>query len=136
MDTKNSTLAFVTDDGTTVSSHFGRALYYEVVTIRNGAITDRKRLEKAAHHASAHGATGGHDADPGHKHAQMTAPLDGVNVLVARGMGLGAHQHLLSLGIEPLLTDLHTIDEGIENYLAGTLTNNPARVHQHGAHHH
>jgi predicted Fe-Mo cluster-binding NifX family protein len=136
MDHHNSRIAFVTDDGTSISSHFGRALFYEVVTVHDGKVTDRKRLDKAAHHTSAHGAEGGHDASSDHKHAQMTAPLEGVNVLVARGMGFGAHQHLTGLGIEPILTDLHTIDEGIEKYLAGTLAHDPARLHQHGAQHH
>jgi predicted Fe-Mo cluster-binding NifX family protein len=65
----------------------------------------------------------------------MTAPLAGVSVLVARGMGMGAQQHLMAEGIEPVLTDLHTIDEAVEHFLAGTLVNNPRRLHDHGSHH-
>ncbi len=65
----------------------------------------------------------------------MTAPLAGVSVLIARGMGMGAQQHLLAEGIEPLLTDLRTIDEAVEHYIAGTLLHNPRRLHDHGPHH-
>ncbi len=137
MEARNGTLAFVTDDGTTISSHFGRALYYEVITLHDGRVTDRKHLEKAGHNSFGPDAPGGqgegHSDD--HKHAVMTAPLTGVTVLVARGMGMGAQQHLLTSGIQPILTDLHTIDEAVEHYLAGTLVDNPGRLHDHGTHH-
>jgi predicted Fe-Mo cluster-binding NifX family protein len=74
------------------------------------------------------------EGDHGHKHELMTAPLIGVSTLIARGMGMGAQQHLLVSGIEPILTDLHTIDEAVVHYLAGTLTHNPRRLHFHGMH--
>jgi predicted Fe-Mo cluster-binding NifX family protein len=57
-------------------------------------------------------------------------------VLVARGMGMGAQQHLVASGIQPILTDLHTIDEAVEHYIAGTLVDNPSRLHAHGPQHH
>jgi len=66
----------------------------------------------------------------------MTAPLAGVAALVARGMGMGAQQYLAASGIRPILTDLHTIDEAVQHYLAGTLVNNPQRLHDHGPHQH
>jgi predicted Fe-Mo cluster-binding NifX family protein len=136
METPNNTIAFVTDDGSTISSHFGRALYYEIITLQNGKIADRRRVNKAGHHSfgpEAHGADGHHDDD---KHAAMTAPLAGVAALVARGMGMGAQQYLVASGIRPILTDLHTIDEAVQHYLAGTLVNNPQRLHDHGPHQH
>jgi predicted Fe-Mo cluster-binding NifX family protein len=136
METPKSTIAFVTDDGSTISSHFGRALYYEVITLHDGKVTDRKRVSKAGHHSfgpEAHSEQGHHDD---HKHATMTAPIAGVAVLVARGMGMGAQQHLVASGIQPILTDLHTIDEAVEHYIAGTLADNPRRLHDHGPQHH
>ena len=132
------TIAFVTDDGSTISSHFGRALYYEVITLQDGKVAERKRVGKAGHHSfgpDAHEGQGQNHSDD-HKHAVMTAPLAGVAILVARGMGMGAQQHLLASGIQPILTDLHTIDEGVEHYIAGTLVDNPRRLHDHGSHHH
>lgn len=161
MHTTNTTIAFVTDDGTSISSHFGRALYYEILTLRDGNVTERKRIPKQGHHTfgteeqAGHrqGGSGGHgeDSEPaghherdhaahghGHqdwKHAAMTAPLAGVTVLVARGMGMGAQQHLTASGIEPILTDCHTIDEAVQKYVAGTLTSDQRRVHHHGPGH-
>jgi predicted Fe-Mo cluster-binding NifX family protein len=136
METLNSTIAFVTDDGMTISSHFGRALYYEIITLQNGKVSDRKHVSKAGHHSFGPEAHGEHGHNDDHKHATMTAPLVGVAVLVSRGMGMGAHQHLLASGIQPILTDLHTIDEAVEHYVAGTLVDNPQRLHAHGPQHH
>jgi len=138
METPNSTIAFVTDDGSTISSHFGRAIYYEIITLKDGKIAERKRVSKAGHHSFDQESHGGHGHELSHndvhKHATMTAPLTGVTVLVSRGMGMGAQQHLLASGIQPLLTDLQTIDEAVQHYLAGTLTNNHRRLHDHGVH--
>jgi predicted Fe-Mo cluster-binding NifX family protein len=138
METTNRTIAFVTDDGTKISSHFGRAMYYEIITMHDGKIADRRRVSKAGHHSFGGGTHREEGTGPGddHKHSIMTAPLTSVSVLVARGMGLGAQQHLIASGIEPILTDLHTIDEALESYAAGTLVNNPRRLHDHGTHHH
>jgi predicted Fe-Mo cluster-binding NifX family protein len=136
METPNSTIAFVTDDGSTISSHFGRALYYEIITLQNGKIADRKRVSKAGHHSFGPEAHGEHSHNDDHKHAAMTTPIAGVAVLVARGMGMGAQQHLVASGIRPILTDLHTIDEAVQHYVAGTLVDNPQRLHDHGPQHH
>jgi len=134
MDATKTLIAFVTDDGLTISSHFGRALYYEIVTLEGNKVAERERVGKAGHHSFVSHEQG--EADHGHKHEIMTAPLNGVSTLVARGMGSGAQQHLLSIGIEPILTDLHTIDEALEQFLAGTLAHNPQRLHHHGTHQH
>jgi len=127
-------IAFVTDDGMTISSHFGRALYYEVVTLGDGKVLGRERREKAGHHTF--GEHQHHGASHDHKHGVMTSPITDCSVLVSRGMGTGAQQHLLSMGITPVLTDLHTIEEAAASFMAGTLANNPKRLHDHGQGHH
>jgi predicted Fe-Mo cluster-binding NifX family protein len=130
-------IALVTDDGTTICAHFGRARYYEIITLEEGRVTDRQRVPKEGHHTWAAPGHGEHHG-PGHdeKHAAMTAPLTGVSVLVARGMGMGAHIHLASAGIRPVLTDLVGIDEAVQGYINNTLTDNPRRLHDHGVHGH
>ncbi len=129
---QNQKIAFVTDDGNTISSHFGRALYYEVVTLTDGKVVSRERREKAGHHTFAHGP---HEHDHDHTHGAMVAPILDCAVLVARGMGQGAHLHLQSAGIAPVLTDLHTIDEAVAAHVAGSLQSNPKRLHDHGQGH-
>lgn len=135
-------IAFVTDDGSTISSHFGRAMYYEIITLEGGTVVNRERVPKAGHHtfgAHEHHGDGhgghhhGHDHD--HKHTTMVAPILDCAALVARGMGQGAHVHLASAGIAAILTDEHTIDAALQQYIAGSLASNPKRLHDHGPGH-
>ncbi len=121
-------IAFVTDDGTTISSHFGRALYYEIVTVKNGTIIKRERVPKAGHHTFVHSEGHGHE----HKHGQMLSPINDCQILVARGMGIGARQHCDAMGISVLLTDLKTIDDTIKAIVEGTARHNEKRLHDHG----
>ncbi len=133
-------IAFVTDDGNAISAHFGRAKFYEVVTVQDQQELQRVRIPKAGHHTFGgqehHGQEHHGQEHHGHgherKHETMTAPISDCAVLVARGMGMGAHQHLIAAGIVPILTDELTIDAALEKLKAGTLVDNPRRLHQHG----
>jgi predicted Fe-Mo cluster-binding NifX family protein len=76
-------LAGITDDGRTISLHFGRARYYLVVTVEDGKIAGQELREKAGHHTFApqegqgHGGSEPHGFDPASrgKHAQMLAVI-------------------------------------------------------------
>ena len=142
-------IAFVTDDGKTISAHFGRAQYYEVITLEDKQEVRRERLPKAGHHTfgahEQHGQGGegresgehhaGDHQGHGTKHETMTSPIADCAVLVARGMGMGAHQHLAAAGITAILTDEQTIDAALEKFKDGTLTDNRRRLHDHGPGH-
>jgi predicted DNA-binding protein (UPF0251 family)/predicted Fe-Mo cluster-binding NifX family protein len=128
MDIRNAKVAIVTDEGTTVSSHFGRARYYEVLTFQNGEVVQRERREKFAPHAMVeeHGAAHEHH---GGKHEMMLTPIRDCQVVIARGMGDGAYVHLTSDGFTTFLTDLHSIDEVVTAVASGTLRNDSRRLH-------
>ena len=62
-------LAFITDNGKTISQHFGRAPYYTVVTVEEGEITHSEIREKMGHNNFA--SQPGHDDhqhEPGQPH--------------------------------------------------------------------
>lgn len=142
MEQQEKNIAFVTDNGETISAHFGRALYYEIVTLQNGKVVKRERREKAGHHSfggdhrlehnSGEHHHEHHGGDHDYKHEQMTAPIVDCSMLIARGMGMGAQEHLSAKGISVALTDLRTIDEAVAAYVAGNLQHNPRRLHVHG----
>jgi predicted Fe-Mo cluster-binding NifX family protein len=143
MDFKNSKIAIVTDDSTTVSSHFGRARFYEVLNFCDGKVTKRERREKAGHHSFAsaesenmHHGNENHNRE-GHeqRHQTMVTPIMDCQAVVARGMGQGAVEHLRRSNLLPVLTGLRTIEEVIGAVAAGSLDNDPRRIHQqHGQH--
>ena len=135
-------IAAVSEDGVTISQHFGRAPYYVVVTVEDGKIASREQREKLGHtHFSAeeHGGHGEHGAGPhqGHgfdsvsqdRHARMAASISDCSVLMARGMGAGAYQSLESAGIRPILTDIPGIDDAVAAYLAGKIVDHKERLH-------
>ena len=138
MDFKNSVIAIATDDGETVSSHFGRARFYEVLNFSDGKVTKRERREKAGHHSFGP-AEGGHEHHSGEAHEQrhqtMVSPVLDCQAVVVRGMGQGAVEHLHRSNLLPVLTGLHTIEEVIGAVAANSLDNDSNRIHQnHGQH--
>jgi predicted Fe-Mo cluster-binding NifX family protein len=128
-------IAAVSEDGVKISAHFGRAPYYVVVTIEDGQVVGREQREKVAHgrgaggHVQVEGQPHGFDAASQSTHALMLDPISDCQVLLARGMGMGAYQNIEQAGIKPVLTDIATIDEAVAAYLDGTLVERPERVH-------
>ena len=128
-------IAVVTDDHQTISAHFGRAAYYEVFTVENGRIVKREEVLKPSHDQFSHEP---HD-EPGYahgqgplaagRHARMLEPIRDCQVLLARGMGQGAHDNLLQAGVQPILTDIQEIESAVKVYLEGQLKDRPERLH-------
>jgi predicted Fe-Mo cluster-binding NifX family protein len=128
-------IAAVTEDGVTISQHFGRAPYYVVLTVEDGQVVGREQREKVAHgrgadgHVHVEGQAHGFDAASQDTHGRMAAPIADCQVLLARGMGMGAFQSLTQAGIQPVITDIAAVDEAVAAYVAGTLTNHKERLH-------
>ena len=128
-------IAVITDDHQTISSHFGRATYYEVFTIENGKITQQVTRPKPGHNQFAgepHDNLGeghGHGPAAEGRHVRMIEPICDCQVLLARGMGQGAHDNLRRAGIQPILTDIHEIEHAVKAYIAGQLIDHPERLH-------
>jgi predicted Fe-Mo cluster-binding NifX family protein len=139
MDFKNSKIAIVTDDGTTVSSHFGRARFYEVLSFSDGKVTKRERREKAGHHSFAsaeseythHGEEHHNHEEHEQRHQTMVTPILDCQAVVARGVGQGAVEHLRRSNLLPVLIAFHTIEEVIGAVASGSLNSDPNRIHQH-----
>ena len=133
-------IAVVSDDGTTISQHFGRAPFYVVITIENGKMIAREKREKPGHvtfagepHAhEAHGADArghGFDAASQSKHQRMASAICDCEVLLSRGMGAGAYQSLQSANIRPMITDRANIEDAVLAYLDGSLVDHTERLH-------
>jgi predicted Fe-Mo cluster-binding NifX family protein len=130
-------IAFATQDGNTISKHFGRAPYYLVVTVEDGKETAREMRDKANHTHFAHephhesGAEQhphGFSPEEQNRHFQMAASISDCTALVCGGMGNGAFVNLNERGIKPLLTDMNSIDEALKAYLDGSLVDHSAEM--------
>jgi predicted Fe-Mo cluster-binding NifX family protein len=130
-------IAAITDDGKTISQHFGRARYFLVVTVEDGKITSHELRDKAGHHTFApqegmghnHAAPHGFDPASRSRHAQMLAAIADCQVVLAGGMGQGMLQNLEQADIRPILTEVKSIQEAILAFLEGKLVDRSERVH-------
>ena len=124
-------IAFVSDDHTTISAHFGRAQYYEVFTIESGKVVEHQTMQKSniqlVNLGEKQEATGVHQHQ--HDHNAMIAPIEDCEVLLTRGMGNGAYLSLQEHDIQPIITDIIEIQTALEAYFAGTILNHPERLH-------
>lgn len=130
-------IAAISEDGATISQHFGRAPLYVVVTVENGKIIKMESRAKAGHHTfaagqhpeTAPGERHGYDAGAQSRHAAMAQSIDDCQVLIAGGMGWGAYDGLKSRGIETMVTDVNDIEKAVNLYLQGKLPNLMERLH-------
>jgi predicted Fe-Mo cluster-binding NifX family protein len=118
-------VAIATEDGIKISAHFGRAPYYQVVTVEDGKVVASEKREKAHHQTGQH-QEHGHD---GHMHGDMISAASGCEAVIAGGMGNGAFTSIRSAGLKPIITDEHDIERAALAYAAGTLVNRTERLH-------
>ena len=130
-------IAAISDDEITISQHFGRAPFYVVVTVEAGKIVSKETRAKTGHHTfAAHrppdlapGERHGYDAGSQVRHESMAETISDCQVLLAGGMGWGAYESMQSYNIKPVVTDVKSIDEAVQLYLDGKLTNLMERLH-------
>ena len=133
-------IAVVTDDGQTISMHFGRATHYLVCTVEDGKITGKEMVEKVGHRHFAHehdhdhehhehGEGHGHGPDADHKHASMIDPVADCEAILVRGMGHGAYQAIEQAHIKPVVTDIPNAEAAVQAYIDGTIVDHTEKLH-------
>lgn len=125
-------IAAVTDDGKTISLHFGRAQNYLVYTVEDGQITGQELRDKVSHHHAAQEPDHSHhdqgeEAD--HKHNTMLASIMDCEALLARGMGRGAYLALQAAHIKPIVTDIPAIEDAVQAYIQGDIVDHTEKLH-------
>ncbi len=121
-------IAFPTEDGETISAHFGRAPFFVVVTVNEGEAPRFEKRSKAFHGSLEHAPEPGHQ---GHDHQTMFAPIADCQVLIAGGMGQPAYDHAVAAGLQVLLTGEKTFSTALEAYRSGLLLSDLRRIHRH-----
>ena len=129
-------IAAISDDGKSISMHFGRAQYYVVVSVEDGKVVGREVRSKVGHqnfgdhpHEEQPGMPHGYDAGSQDKHSQMASNISDCKVLLAGGMGWGAFDSIKGYGIEPIITDIRDVDQAVNAYLSGSISNHTERLH-------
>ena len=133
----NIKIAAITDDGKTISQHFGRAAYYLVAIVENGQIVKRELRNKLGHAHFANqphpeeqpGQPHGMDPASQNKHLQMAEAISDCQALLCRGMGMGAYESMQARGIRPVVTDIVIIDDAVLAYVEGSIVDQVERLH-------
>lgn len=133
-------IAIVSDDGQTISQHFGRAEKYIVVSCEQENIIDRKSLPKIdfCHSSQRHHGRHEHRADRrgsgfGRRskvsHEKLFEDIKDCDILLSRGMGRGAYHELQQLGIKPIITDIDDIESAIQAVMDDTIIDHLEKLH-------
>ena len=130
-------IAVITDDGKTISRHFGRAAHYLVLSIEDQKVTQREMRDKMGHNqfAAQHGEEDHSHQDHGmdqashNKHINMASAIADCEALICGGMGFGAYESMRVLNITPIVTEIEEIDEAVNAYLRGQLIDRTEMLH-------
>lgn len=129
-------IAAITDDGKTISQHFGRAAYYLVLTVEGGQIVEcelRNKLGHAQFHEEAHHENTnephglGPEAD--NRHGRMAEAIADCESLLCRGMGRGAYESMKTRNIRPVVTEIADIEEAVMAFINGEIVDHVERLH-------
>ncbi len=104
-------IAANTQNGKTISKPFGRGSYYAVLTVEGNRIVAQEMRDKEIPHC------GGAAPTSPDRYTDMVRAIADCQVLLARGISWGAHDSLLQMGIEVMMTDIADIQEAAQAYL-------------------
>jgi len=130
-------IAIPTNDGTTISRHFGQAKAFLIVTLADGEIIEQelRRLpdtgEDDHHHEHNHDHEHGHGEGGNPAHMAKFDYLKDCQFLIGGGMGQPAVQRLNNMGVQVALSDHKNIADLLEEIKTGQVKHNPKRVHAH-----
>lgn len=118
-------IAIPTDDGITISQHFGQAVYFKVLSLENNQVVSVEIRKKATH---IHGTP---PADGMHPGAMMIESISDCQVIISGGMGSPVYNRAIAAGLKVILTRQPDIDMAVRDFLAGKLESDPTLIHVH-----
>jgi len=133
-------IAIATDDGSTISQHFGQAKKYVVITIEDGFIIFRETLMKANRQDFKRDGLYGQTRRCDDMHAKgygrqsedndkrIIETINDCQVVLARSMERGVFIGFRQMDIQPILTDIHAIDNAVHAVINGSIKNHPERL--------
>jgi len=130
-------IAVITEDGKTISRHFGRAPHYLVTTVENGQVVNRELRDKLGHaqfheEGHEHGETGqphGFGPAADQRHGRMADAIADCDAVLCGGMGRGAYESMKARNIRPVVTDIVYIDEAVAAYASGKIIDQIEKLH-------
>jgi predicted Fe-Mo cluster-binding NifX family protein len=120
-------IAVPTNDGTSISPHFGRSAAFLIFEVENGTIKSRETRTNGTEHSHAQGECASHEAEAGqHSHQGIIAAIDGCQTVICGGMGHRAAEALKAWGITDIVVTVPGLaEDAVSKFLNGTLARMP-----------
>ena len=119
-------IAVPTDDGSSISEHFGRSVGFLVFEINNDRIASSELRKNQGLHAHDGRSCGGERALEPHSHSAVLLSIADCDAVICAGMGSRAADALKGAGIrEIVFTRPGLAAEAVEAYLRGDLPVSP-----------
>ncbi len=128
-------IAIATDDGVSISPHFGKAPSYVILTVEQGQIVAQETRGKGVCGEHQHAHTTGASDQPDHEtdaedgHAEQLDPIVDCAIVLSGGMCQGMYADLQRANLRPVMTTITDINEAAQRFLAGQLVEQPQLVH-------
>lgn len=122
-------IAVTSQNRKTITGHAGKCRKFWLYELVGQHVQDKQLIELAitqSFHEVAH--TGAA--------ARLAHPLDGINCLIAGGLGRGLQNRLKQQGIQAIATSETDPDRAVAAWLAGTLAEIEPEAHEGGHDHH
>ena len=129
---KTVKIAVPSDDGKTISHHFGRTKGFVVIELEKES-NEIKNREYRTNTFTGHARGVERKHGEGH-HRAIREGIGDCDVVIANSMGSGVYEDLKSAGMKIFITDESDIERAIELYISGKLSDNPLSTCEH--HHH
>ena len=117
-------IAIASDEGKTISSHFGQTRGFVVFEVEGKAVKSREYRPNTftGHARGLEGA--GHESN---RHGPILSALSDCKAVISHGMGRRIYDDLKGAGIEALVTDETEVQKAIDLYLSSELIDRPER---------
>jgi predicted Fe-Mo cluster-binding NifX family protein len=128
-------IAVATEQGKTISDHFGRSPYFAIIEIENGKVINQSMRQNSftghfrGHHEGHQHREHYHGTGDSHDHDSVAEGLSDCSVVISHGMGRRAWEDLRARGIEMIVTDETEVEEAVRMYLAGELQDRVEKLH-------
>ena len=124
-------IAFVSDDHTSISTQYSNAKFYEIYILQVGKVIAHETVIKIHQHYNPNDYAEDHTDNQKniHDYEVMIAPISDCEVAITRGISKYAHNSLIEHDIQPIITDISTIQDALVAFLSGTITNHPENIY-------
>ena len=124
-------MAIASDDGITISAHFGRTKGFVVLEVEGKKVKNREyRLNTFTGHVRGlHLPKESEPVQSHDHHGPILQALSDCQVVISNGMGRRIHQDLKNHHIRPFLTSETNVDMVLQLYFEGKISDETERLH-------